>query len=340
MQNEQDWPFELRPASLQDEDTTCALFDVASFDAIGFCHRDTERVRAFWARRHLGDQGTSAEVAVARSSGAIGEVAPGTIVGAALLNPGEERTQALVVVHPAWRKQGIGGALAGWLATEVTGDRDTARAEAVSLVQRVLAANRDATTLLQARGWQHMRSFLRMERALTDCDVTVQRHVDGVRVRPVVAEHEMDALLLAEHLAFQEDESYDPEQWARLLARRKQLMATYRTFDPGVWFVASLGDTIVGVCLCTPDTVEREDMAWINRLAVRVPWRRQGIGHALLKAAFAELARRGKRHVGLHVIAGNEPALRTYMTMGMFEVPGLRLDEFQLAVRAHRVRRG
>lgn len=321
-----DSEIDLRPARPEDADAVFALFDAASLDAVGFHHRETERVRTFWARWEPGSQGAAAQVAVAGS----------VIAGAALVSAPRRQTLALVAVHPDRRGQGAGAALADWLVAHTTGFCESSPDQPVTLTQRILASDHDALRLLQARGWRRSRTLVRMERALTAGD----RHthaVAGIDLRPVNPERELTALLLAEHLAFKDSEVYDPAEFALVLARRRQWLATDAAYDPALWFVAAARDdagheTIAGICLCTLDTVERADMAWINRLAVRVPWRRRGIGQALLRTAFAELAQRGKRHVGLNVIAGNLPALHVYEQAGLTVVPALRFDEVELPV--------
>jgi GNAT superfamily N-acetyltransferase len=343
LQQHPDSSFELRAAGPDDADAIRTLFDVASLAATGFLHRETERVHAFLARMQQAYPGAAAQVAT--TSGGRDR-----LMGAALLSPPKGHTFALVAVHPDQHGHGTGGALADWLAAHALQVADGCREEAVTLVQRVLTSNRTAGTLLEARGWQRSRSMQRMERALTHSDASASPGTgSGFEIRPVVPEREMEALLLAEYLAFQESESYDLADCARALARRRQWLSHDGRYDPGVWFVAIVdaayaaaaraaagsadGDpTIAGLCLCTLDTVERADMAWINRLAVRTPWRGRGIGQALLGTAFAELTRRGKRHVGLNVVAGNEPAVRVYRQAGMAEVLSMQLDEYELPV--------
>ena len=59
-------------------------------------------------------------------------------------------------------------------------------------------------------------------------------------------------------------------------------------------------------------------MGWVGTLGVRRPWRKRGIGLALLRHSFNEFYRRGKRKVGLGVDAQNlTGALRLYESAGM-----------------------
>ena len=59
-------------------------------------------------------------------------------------------------------------------------------------------------------------------------------------------------------------------------------------------------------------------MGWIASVGVRQPWRRQGLGLALIHHAFGEFWRRGERKVGLGVDAENPTgATRLYERAGM-----------------------
>jgi mycothiol synthase len=88
--------------------------------------------------------------------------------------------------------------------------------------------------------------------------------------------------------------------------------------DPSLWFLAMDGSEIAGAALCRPKLTEDPDMGWVAELCVRRPWRRQGIGLALLHHAFGEFYRRGKRKVGLGVDAQSlTGATRLYAKAGM-----------------------
>ena len=60
------------------------------------------------------------------------------------------------------------------------------------------------------------------------------------------------------------------------------------------------------------------DMGWVSTLGVRRPWRRKGLGLALLQHSFGEFHRRGKCRVGLGVDADSlTGATRLYEKAGM-----------------------
>jgi ribosomal protein S18 acetylase RimI-like enzyme len=59
-------------------------------------------------------------------------------------------------------------------------------------------------------------------------------------------------------------------------------------------------------------------MGWVGRLGVRRPWRKRGLGEALLLHSFNEFYQRGISKVGLGVDASNPTgATRLYQKVGM-----------------------
>lgn len=88
------------------------------------------------------------------------------------------------------------------------------------------------------------------------------------------------------------------------------------SYDPSLWFVAEAGDEVAGVALCRPRS--EPGLGWVRVLGVLRPHRRQGIGEALLRHAFAEFARRGFERVGLGVDAKSPTgAVALYERAGM-----------------------
>jgi mycothiol synthase len=89
-------------------------------------------------------------------------------------------------------------------------------------------------------------------------------------------------------------------------------------FDPECWFVAEEDGEIAGISLCRPEREGRPDMGWVATLAVRRPWRRRGLGLALLRHSLRELRARGRERAGLGVDGDNTTgAVRLYERAGM-----------------------
>ena len=84
--------------------------------------------------------------------------------------------------------------------------------------------------------------------------------------------------------------------------------------DPDLRYVVLDGDQIAGGVL----REYRQEIGWVSQLAVRQPWRRRGLGLALLLHAFGEFYRRGTTTVRLGVDAANPTgATRLYEKAGM-----------------------
>ena len=85
-------------------------------------------------------------------------------------------------------------------------------------------------------------------------------------------------------------------------------------FDPDLWWLAWDGAEPAGALLA----YDHGDLGWVKGLGVRRPWRRHGLGGALLAHALAEFARRGQLRVDLGVDAeGATQPLRVYERAGM-----------------------
>jgi len=103
--------------------------------------------------------------------------------------------------------------------------------------------------------------------------------------------------------------------------------------DPTLLFIAMDGDQVAGINLCRPQSFEDSEMGWVDTLGVPRPWRKRGIGLALLRHSFNEFYRRGKRKVGLGVDAQSlTGALRLYESAGMYVHQ--TFDQYEKELRA------
>ena len=100
-------------------------------------------------------------------------------------------------------------------------------------------------------------------------------------------------------------------------------------FDPTLWCVVRAGNELAAGTICTAGTYGG---GWVQTLFTRRPWRRQGVGAALLADAFARFWERGERSVGLSVDAASDTgAFRVYERAGMTPLLGWAVYEKALA---------
>src|SRR5262249_53124534 len=67
---------------------------------------------------------------------------------------------------------------------------------------------------------------------------------------------------------------------------------------PSLWFLVQQGNQAIGTALCR---VRNDGSGWINQVAILRPWRKQGLGLALLRHTFTTFHQRGIRKIGLSV---------------------------------------
>jgi ribosomal protein S18 acetylase RimI-like enzyme len=91
-------------------------------------------------------------------------------------------------------------------------------------------------------------------------------------------------------------------------------MVEDEAFDPSLWHIAWDGDQIAGYALCRI----RNGNPWIGTLGVLRPWRKRGLGLALLYHSFGEFYKQGERLIMLGVDSENpNGATRLYQKAGM-----------------------
>ena len=112
-------------------------------------------------------------------------------------------------------------------------------------------------------------------------------------------------------------------------SRGRQTHLGSERFDPSLWCVVRAGDEIAAGTICTGDTFGG---GWVHALFTRRPWRRQGVGAALLGDSFGRFWERGEHSVGLGVDAANDTgAFRLYERAGMAPALGWVVYEKDLA---------
>src|SRR3954449_2142297 len=207
-------------------------------------------------------------------------------------------------VHPDAVGRGIGTMVARGL------EESAARGGARAIWNSVFGADRAGRALFESLGYVAVRVFREMRIEL-DAPPPAPDWPDGLRAVPFDPDHDTRDFHAASEEAFAEHWGHAPrdfESWS------KRTLATER-FDPTLWCVVRAGDQIAGGTICSADTYGG---GFVLALFTRRPWRRQGVGAALLGDAFRRFWERGERSVGLGVDAANDTgAFRLYERAGM-----------------------
>jgi mycothiol synthase len=241
------------------------------------------------------------------------------IVGyGALLELGE-RWRAEGYVHPDAHGRGIGRVIATGL------EQGAARRGARNIQNSVLEADAAARRLLESLGYHPVRVFREMRIEL-EVPPPAPEWPNGLRVLPFDPERDAPAFHAAHQEAFADHWDYAPrdfESWS------KSHLGGER-FDPTLWCALRDGDEIAAGTICTGDTYGG---GFIHALFTRRPWRRQGVGAALLADSFTRFWERGEHSVGLGVDAASDTgAFRLYERAGMTPVLGWVMYEKEIGV--------
>lgn len=234
-------------------------------------------------------------------------------------------------VHPDFKGRGIGTTLLRTIEKRALEEMALAEPDVrVSIWSGI--DNRDPSSheLHRNEGYHPLRYHWRMEIKL-DGPPPEPKFPQGIELRPFVkGEHDI-AVWQAQNEAFRDHwGSHDMtfEEW-------KHSRFDDPEFDSTLWPIAWDGDQVAGFSL----NRFRMGIGWIRTLGVRRPWRKRGLGEALLLHSFGEFYRRGMKTIGLGVDAQNPTgATRLYQKVGMYAAsefvtyekelrPGRKVDE-------------
>jgi mycothiol synthase len=207
-------------------------------------------------------------------------------------------------VHPDARGRGIGRLVATWL------EEESARQGARRIENHVLEANAAGSRLLESLGYTAVRVFREMRIEL-EGPPPAPEWPEGLRVVPFDPERDARDFHAANEEAFADAWGHTPrdfDSWSKLMLGSDR-------FDPSLWCVVRAGDEIAAGTICVGDTYGG---GFVHVLFTRRPWRKRGVGAALLADAFGRFWERGERSIGLGVDAASETgAFRLYERAGM-----------------------
>jgi mycothiol synthase len=215
-------------------------------------------------------------------------------------------------VHPEFEGIGVGTTLVRWTEERAAEHVPLAPAGArVKLQNAFNGRNEPALSLFRGLGYIEVRRFWRMQIDLDPAHPPAATPTpDGITLRGVLNEADERLVFAAVDEAFRDHWGYIPKQFDSWSARKKR-----HGFHPDLWLLVLDGEEVAGALV---GTIPPEMGGWINDVAVRRPWRRRGLGEAMLREVFRRYAARGVTPVNLGVDATNPTgATRLYERAGM-----------------------
>jgi len=313
--------FTARPATIGDAECVANLVNDQS-ESVGRGRPTTpERVRRNWDHPQF-DLATDSRLVFAPDGALIGfarirdvKDPPVDVFGGFVVHPGHNGT--------AW----LWDDLFDWMEAEARRVIPKAPADArIALVAGAPETDRAEQRELERHGFDHSRTWHLMQIDFTSESPAHREEPglwpEGIGVREFVPGSDDEALVTAWCEAFANHYGIVSQPFETELEEWRQLMRE-DDFDPSLWFLAYDCDdsTVVGLCICHATAPGDPDRAKIGDVGVRPPWRRRGIGRALLLHAFGALAERGIEGAILTVDTENKsgaPAL--YEGVGMRSV--------------------
>ena len=213
-------------------------------------------------------------------------------------------------VHPNFRGLGIGTALLRKVEERARLEMQLAEPDLrVYIRAGTNAADPHVRAMFESEGYTSVRYHWMMEINLTQAPAGKPVPA-GIELRPFEKDTQNYLVFQAENEAFQDHWGSVPNLYNNWMLRK----LGREGFDPTLWHIAWDGDQIAGFS----QTRYRNGIGWVGTLGVRRPWRKRGLGEALLLHSFHEFYKRGMSRIGLGVDASNPTgATRLYQKVGM-----------------------
>jgi GNAT superfamily N-acetyltransferase len=234
-------------------------------------------------------------------------------------------------VDPACEGRGIGSALMAWALTRAMESLRRVPPDA-RVAPRVgtRPGHLPSTSLFEGFGFSPARTSWRMAVDLAAPPLQ-PAWPPGIRLRPYRHPQDLEPVYRCVRDSFRDHWGYVDVPFEQGLALFRHSNTVLHPVEADLWFVAMDGQQIAGVSLCRRQADDDPEMGWVDTLGVRRPWRRLGLGLALLLHSFHALRQMGAARAGLGVDSGSlTGATRVYARAGMSVSRELALYELEL----------
>jgi len=303
--------YQLKPVGMGDLDAVLSTIHAFSLATMGFNEMTRAELESFWQTPGL-NMADDLRVVV----DPLGKVA-GYIEVLTFTKPAVH-PYLWISVHPDYIASNVSEVLLDWAIDRAEAVMETLPQELrVSIHMHNIGSFKPWERLFASKGFGLTRHSFIMNRDISEMPPQVQ-WPSGITLRPFDPGLHAAAVFRANDEAFEDHFGHIKQPFEQGFALFKHWLEE-PSFDPSLWFIAMDGEEVAGVSLCRIKEDEEPELGWVGDLSVRRPWRKRGLGMALLLHSFGEFYRRGYKKVGLGVDASNlTGALRLYQSAGMY----------------------
>jgi ribosomal protein S18 acetylase RimI-like enzyme len=234
------------------------------------------------------------------------------------------------MVAREFQNLGIGSHLLAWGEGRAGRVLDLVPADVrVSYYAGFPVEDQPAKALLEDNAWSRIRGNYTM-RIDMDAPPPAPELPAGLSLRTFRPD-DAEAVFRAVDESFRDHFGHVDQPFESGFERFRHNMLEDPLFDSSLWFLAREDGEIAGFALCRRIAPDDPDCGYVASLGVRRPWRKRGVGLALLRAAFGEFHARDFRKVSLGVDAENiTGALRLYEKAGMHVIRQFEVYEKEI----------
>jgi mycothiol synthase len=302
----------MRPVNLDDAEIVVELVNAVSQALHGVNEVDVAEFENFWATPGL-DLEKDLRIVISPQGKAVGYIEAFTF------NDPPVHPFIWIRVHPDHGEDGLGKMMMAWALERVSNVLDRVPQDLrVSVQTFAHSGDKIAKKVIEEADFDLVRLSFIMHIDLESAP-SAPDWPTGISLLPFEADKHAEMVYRAHDDSFADHYGHLDQPFESGFARFKHQMIEDKTaFDPELWFVAMDGDEVAGISICRINRQEDQPRGWVNILGVRRPWRKRGLGMALLKHSFAEFYKRGLRRGGLGVDASSlTGAVKLYERAGM-----------------------